>query len=512
MGIDELVPDSIRPRHAEYRQGFAREPRARPMGKQTDLVARRKDGTEVVVEIALSPLQDHGHPLVVAAIRDIGAYPRMKQALLRAHYSEVLARVGRLAVDTRDPQVLLDRVPAAASEALQVEVAMVYLLEPSLLELRIAGGVGSMPGEAVGQRVANRPDTSLGFVLAQGRPIVVHDYRQETRFSVPEAYLKAGLISAVGVPLSDRGRTIGVLVVRSRVARSFGEDEVRFLESLANLLASSLQRAQSEEALNHASRLESVGSAHRRHRPRLQQPADGDPGQPAGAGRAAAATPTRCSAASSSMPPSAPRAAAPSSPASCSRFPAARCCSRSTWTPPRCCIRSPTCCGERSTSGSASRSRSRPAASRCAPTRVSSSRPCSTSRSMRATPCRAAARFASGPSSAPSCRRRSLPRSGAETPADRFVAIAIEDSGTGMTGEARERAFEPFFTTKEAGRGTGLGLSTVYGFARQSRGAVTLESTLGRGTTVTLYLPRPPTERSGAAARCRVGLRPCRRA
>ena len=287
MGIDELVPDSIRPRHAEYRQAFAREPRARPMGKQTDLVARRKDGTEVVVEIALSPLQDHGHPLVVAAIRDIGAYPRMKQALLRAHYSEVLARVGRLAVDTRDPQVLLDRVPAAASEALQVELAMVYLLEPSLLELRIAGGVGSMPGEAIGQRVANRPDTSLGFVLAQGRPIVVRDYRQETRFNVPAAYLKAGLISAVGVPLSDRGRTIGVLVVRSRVAAQLR----RGRGALSRIARQSADERAAAGAVGGGAQSRAAarerGSAHRRHRPRLQQPADGDPGQPAGARRAA---------------------------------------------------------------------------------------------------------------------------------------------------------------------------------------------------------------------------------
>jgi CheY-like chemotaxis protein len=74
---------------------------------------------------------------------------------------------------------------------------------------------------------------------------------------------------------------------------------------------------------------------------------------------------------------------------------------------------------------------------------------------------------------------------------DDFVAISIADSGAGMTAEARERAFEPFFTTKEPGRGTGLGLSTVYGFIKQSKGAVTLDSVLGRGTRVTLYLPRP---------------------
>ena len=486
LGIEMLVPDAVRARHAAYRSSYAKKPVARPMGSDMSLVARRRDGSEVMVEIALSPLQSHGLPYTVAAVRAIGDYPRVKQALRRERYSELLAQLGRVAVDTRDPDVLLAQVPQVAVDALQADIALVLLLEPDGLAFRVASGVNLLEGERVGDLVPNRRDTLPGQVMAQGRPIVTDSQHPGDRYAIPRSYIDAGLRHGVAVPLSDRGRIIGALKVRWRREAHADAEELRFLESLSSLLATTLQRTRSEEALNHAARLESVGQltggiAHDFNN--LLTVIQGNlqvlEERPGLAGDAQAVK----------LLAAATRAARRGAELTKKLHAFSR---RQVLQPTTVDIgvllESLADMLRRTVdqhirievdAGGSMTCRADPGQLESALLNIAinarDAMPEGGVLRFRASECRTL------PDSVLAERR--------DAPGPGYVAIAIADTGAGMSDEVRERAFEPFFTTKPAGRGTGLGLSTVYGFVRQSNGAVEIDSTIGAGTTVTLYIP-----------------------
>jgi PAS domain S-box-containing protein len=491
MPVDTLVPDSIRHRHAAYREAYAHAPRTRPMGNQMDLVARRKDGREVRVEIALSPLHSRDAPLVVAAIRDVGSYPRVRQALQRARHAEHLAKVGRIAVDARDPQVLVEQVAAIAVDALQVEGAVVYLLGADRRTFMVASAAGVLAGKAGSAASTQGDDTLPGYVMARAASVLVPELAAETRFAVPRPFVEAGLACALAVPVSDRGRAVGALVVGARDAQRLGEDEARFLESLANLLATTLQRAQTEEALNHSQRLETVGQltggiAHdfnnlltviQGNLQVLEElPALAD--DPHAAQLAAAATRATWRAAELTgkllafsrrqvlKPTQVDVAAMLQSLADMLRRTLDQRIRIEVDAPPA------------GTTVVADPGQLESALLNIA-INARDAMPAGGTLAFRARACGAL----------PAEVRREL--ADAAQADEAYVAIAVADTGTGMPDDVKERAFEPFFTTKEVGRGTGLGLSTVYGFVKQSRGAVALASAPGTGTELTLYLPRP---------------------
>lgn len=488
LNVDALVPDSIRPRHASYREAYARAPRARPMGTtQTELVAKRGDGSEVMVEIALSPLQVQGRMLVLASIRDIRSYPRVKQALQRARYAEHLAQLGRLAVDARDPQVLLQEVPAIAAQALQVPLAMVLRSEPGRDALRVAGGSGLLPGDAPGSLLA-QPNALASAAIDSGHPVQVDD--RNTNIALPQAWVSAGLASALAVPLSDRGRHVGVLIAAAREALRFGDDERRLLESLASLLGTSLQRAHSEEALNHAQKLETVGQltggiAHDFNNlltvilGNLQvleelPPVAGDPHAPPLVQAATRAAKRGAELTAKLLAFASRQVLAPSAVDVQAMLGSLADMLRRTLDQririevvvPQALPRVRADAGQLDSALLNIAINARDAMPDGGVLRFEA-------RVVPTLPETVAQEFDDAPAAA----------------AHGFVAIAVADTGTGMPDAVKERAFEPFFTTKEVGRGTGLGLSTVYGFVKQSHGAVSIDTATGAGTSITLYLP-----------------------
>jgi signal transduction histidine kinase len=431
---------------------------------------------------------DNDRPTVLAIDDALAQGRRLQQALKRARFGECLAEIARLAGDMRDAPRLLQEVPRTAAKALDAEHAKVDLLSTDRLSFRVAAGIGLLPGEGIDACVANRPDTLAGWVAAKGRPLLMAGRRRGPVFVDARAYGDAGLTSALAVPIFDCGSAIGVLAVRARGERRFRVEEVRFLETLSSLLAASLQRVRTDEALSHAEGLKSVGQltggiAHDFNNlltvisGNLQVLEDvpaiaDDPEMRQMVGAASRAAKRGAELTGKLLAFSRRLVLRPVRvDVGALLRPLADILGRTLDQRIRITLE---------------------VAFGCPPCLVDPGQLESALLNIAIN-----ARDAMPEGGTLSFSARAVgdvpPAAGAERLAGGhlgYVAIAIGDTGAGMTDAVKQRAFEPFFTTKEIGRGTGLGLSTVFGFMDQSQGAVALDSTLGVGTTITLYLPQ----------------------
>ena len=481
LEIEHLVPAAARARHRAYRDRYMEHPHVRPMGAtgQT-LVGLRSDGSEFPIEIALSPLQSADGPRYLASVRDISGTQRVRQALARARYDAMAARIGQLALEATTEAELLDTLPPLLVEALGVD--SVAVLAPAHGQQRAEVRAAAGPAWQVG---ATTPRPFAGeHREAWNIDDIAADPSASGLFPLPLP--TAG--SAVMVPVLERHQASGALIAASRELQRFDHDARHLLQSAAATLSAFVQQRRAEEQLAHAHRLDAIGQltggvAHDFNNlltvmsgslQLLETEVHSEPGR--------------------ELLASALRSVGRGAELTAKLLAFAR---RQRLVPRETDV--PALLHDvgqvlRRTLGDSMQLRLEMAADL-------------------STACVDAGQLEAALLNLVLNARDAMPHGGeivvaagvaeiagdradAGPAAGRYLRMAVRDSGSGMSPEVLARAVEPFFTTKGRERGSGLGLSMVYGFARQSGGDLEIDSAPGAGTEVRLYLP---VERSPSA-------------
>ena len=494
--IESLIPQRFRDAHAGHRRRYVESARIRHMGAGPLLLALRADGSEIPVEISLSPARTVATGFTVASVRDVSEIARTRQAAARGRYNLYIARFGLRAVGDPDFASLIEAAGPLIAEAMQVDAVVSVRLTPDRRECFGVSAYGIADRVPERMRAPIGPSSMMERLMATREAIVVPDLAAQSRFHDLDLLSGPELRSALGVPLFDAGEVIGALTALGRQPRSWSDDDIHFMQSIANTLATALQRATTEERLLHAQRLEALGQltsgvAHDFNNllmvisGNLQMLGDVAADRPA----ALALSRQAINAAErGAMLTRKLLAFARKQPLNADTVDL-----NHLVTEFRDLV-------QRTFGEQVSlQLKLEPAL----PIVVAD-----------------AAQLETALLNLALNARDAMPQGGvlvletaeadfdaAHPPRDpdlepgRYACLRVADSGAGMTPEVLARAIEPFFTTKGAGKGSGLGLSMVYGFARQSGGTLTLSSEPGRGTAATVYLPIPADLPSPKVAR-----------
>lgn len=493
IAVEQLIPEDARERHHAHRAGYMARPHVRPMGVTgQSLIGQRLDGTKFPVEIALSPIDSDQGPRYLASVRDISESQRARQALVRARYDALAARIGQLALEAQDESAVVDHVPALLAAALDAQIVAVVFVSTDRQTVETRASIGLDGTDAGDGSLARFDESILLELIAKGETLVVDDLQgaAAAASSFPISAAREG--SGVLLPLSDRGWAMGALLVMSEKSRHFDHDALHLLQSVANLIAAFVQRRRTEEQLAHSQRLDAVGQltggiAHDFNNlltvisgslQLLEMECEDKPDASEiiasalrSVGRGAELTGKLLAFARRQR--LMPHAVDTSALLRDLELMLKRTLGES--------IRLQVHCDD-----------DLPAAY-VDPTQLDA----------------ALVNLALN-------ARDAMPRGGeiiiearahhngdqaipGELAIGRYVRISVTDTGRGMGPDTLARAMEPFFTTKEAGRGSGLGLSMVYGFAKQSGGHLRIESALGYGTRVDLFVPSAQANATAAA-------------
>jgi PAS domain S-box-containing protein len=479
MSVERLVPLSARKKHVDLRTGFVGTKHSRPMGVGLSLHAVKLDGREFPVEISLSSTDGASGSETIVVMRDITerlAARRAESELLRA---KTLTKVTQIALRERDFQTLCDQLVQLVLPPLEADgVTIMHCLNEDG-EFVIRSAHGSDAQQFLGVCFGGEPRPE-----EQSQPILVGDVNESTHITFPVA-AAAGFRSMVSAPIFNYEKLIGTVTAISRTPHKFRSEDVAFIEAVTNIVSTTLQRATAEERLVKSQRLESLGQltggvAHDFNN--LLTVISGN--------LQLLETMIEESTDANRRLIAAQRAARRGAELTGKLLAFAR---RQTLRPDAVNVR-------------ALLSEFRELLARTLGANIAIHVKCAphTPRVLVDGGALEDALLNLAVNA-----RDAMPNGGAltisaeaddvvateaivsagELAPGRYVRIDVSDTGTGMPQTTIARAFEPFFTTKPVGKGSGLGLAMVYGFAKQSAGHVTLRSQVDAGTTISLYLP-----------------------
>ena len=475
LSVEQLMPESARARHRTHRTEYMGSPRIRPMGGGgMALIGQRRDGAQFPVEIALSPLRTGEGPRYLASIRDISETQRARQALVRARYDALVARIGQQALESANEAHFVASLPPLLAETLGVDVvAVAFSRNHGQLDIHAAVGLDESALTPAERQQASR-------LIAEGKPLLIHD-RSDDRRPFP---LAREVGSGAAVPLPGRDRAMGALVAWSSEMRRFDHDALHLLQSAANLLAAFIQRRRTEEQLAHSQRLDAIGQltggvAHDFNNLltvlsgnlqllELENGRDPESGELIASALRSVARGAELTGKLLAFARRQRLDPEPVVPARLLRE-LEPMLSRTLGET----IQVEIACNEQVPPVFAD------------PAQLDSALLNLVLNARDAMPCGGRITVAARDQWVDSS-----PRAGPLP--GHYIVFSVADTGHGMTPETLARAIEPFYTTKEGGRGSGLGLSMVYGFVEQSGGHLALESNLGYGTRAEIYLPVAP--------------------
>ena len=482
-----IIPPQLR---AGHRDGLARvlgSGDSHVIGRRVELEGMRADGTSFPVELAITRVSDDP-PRFTGFLRDISERKRSERELeLRAEQQAAVATLGREALAEADIQQLMEQATGAVARVLGVEFAKVLELSSSGNELLLRAAIG-LPPESVGvSTVPAGANSQAGYTLATKEPVIVEDLGSETRFDGATSLHDNTAVSGISVVIDGSHGAFGVIAAHSTRPRRFTVDEAHFMLSIANVLAAAIGRERADQLelrLNQAQRLESVGQLaggiahdfnnllsiiinyasfainelddHEQAREDVREVEKA-------AKRAAELTRQLLTFSRRELVASEvvdvnelvtdTESLLRHTVGDQIRF-------HMSLSPDLWRVKTGSAQFEQMLINLILNARDAMADGGELEVRTDN------------------VEF-----------ETPVVTSTFEIPPGRYARLTVSDSGSGMAPEVVARAFEPFYTTKPHGKGTGLGLATVYGTVKQAGGFINLYSEVGIGTTLKIYLP-----------------------